>query len=194
VTRPEQAPRGRAPTAAEARAEVEARRDEVRAERAARFAATWGDEVPGLPTVVVAWGSTVALTAVTVAAAIDPDAFITPFFVVAMASFFGGSALFVWVLLIAADRSRRDVMGIGGLFFLAGAAPPMIQWRLLGALGVAVTVSVAGAAVRPFTPLAFGTLAPVLQLALCGWWAVRHGLFPAREVAAPVTGGGRRGR
>jgi hypothetical protein len=194
VTPAEQASHDRAPTAAEARAEVEARRAEVRAERVARFAEAWGGDVPGRATVVVAWSATLVLTVAMVAAAVDPDAFIVPFFVVAMASFFGGSALFVWVLVLAADRSRRDAIGIGGLFFLAGTGPPAIQWKLLGALAAAVVASLVGAAVRPFTPLAFGTLAPVLQLALCGWWSVRHGLFPAREEPARSAGGARRGR
>jgi hypothetical protein len=46
---------------------------------------------------------------------------------------------------------------------------------------VQVVVAVVAAALRPFTELAFGTLAPTLGLALCGWWAVRHGLFEERD-------------
>jgi hypothetical protein len=84
-------------------------------------------------------------------------------------------------------------MGIGGLFFLAGSAPPAVQRSLLGSLGTQVVVSTVGAAVRPFTPLAFGTLAPMLGLALCGLWAVRHGLFPARA-SEPAPGPRRAGR
>jgi hypothetical protein len=72
-------------------------------------------------------------------------------------------------------------MGIGGLFFLAGSAPRRVQWHLLGSLGVQVVVAVAGAAAHPFTPLAFGTLAPVLALGFCGLWGVRYGRFPDRS-------------
>ncbi len=126
------------------------------------------------------WAATAVLAAVTLAAAVDPDAFIGVFFGVAVSWFFAGSALFALDVVLAAGRSRESAMGIGGLFFLAGSAPRRVQWLLLGSLAVQVAVSVAGAAVRPFTPLAFGTLAPVLGLALCGLWGVRHGIFPDR--------------
>jgi hypothetical protein len=168
-------------SAAEARAEVEARRAEQRAAREAAFREAYGDGVPGRAVITVSWVSTVVLTLVTVAAVIDPDAFVTPFFVVAMAMFFVGSALFVVDVVLAAARSRESTMGIGGLFLLAGSAPRSVQWHLIGSLVAQVVVAIAGAAARPFTPLAFGTLAPMLGLALCGLWGVRHGRFPARE-------------
>ena len=80
-------------------------------------------------------------------------------------------------VVLAAGRSRTHAMGIGGLFFLAGSAPRPVQVQLNVALGLAVVVATAGAAVRPFTPLAFGVLAPVLQLGCSGLWGVRHGHF-----------------
>jgi len=49
-------------------------------------------------------------------------------------------------------------------------------------------VVVAAAAVRPFTPLAFGTLAPLLGLGFCGWWSARFGIFPARDAGAVPQG------
>lgn len=173
--------RPRPQTAAEARAEVEARREEVRAERARRFEATYGGEVPGRWIIVVSWVATAAFSAVSVAAMIDPDTAIAAFFNVSVALFLGGCALFALDLVLIASRSRESLMGIGGLFFLAGSAPPKVQLHLLGSLGVQVAVSVVAAAVRPFTPLAFGTLVPTLGLALCGLWAVLHGVFDARS-------------
>ncbi|MFZ4517946.1 MAG: hypothetical protein ACOYOP_06135 [Microthrixaceae bacterium] len=175
------APPDRQPTAAEARAEVEARRVTERAEREAAFRELYGNHVPGRWIVVVSWLSTVILAVVTALAAVDPDDAIGAFFVVAVAWFFVGSALFALVVVLAAGRSRESSMGIGGLFFLAGSAPRAVQWNLLGSLLAQVAVSIAGAAVRPFTPLAFGTLAPMLPLALCGLWGVLHGRFPPRE-------------
>jgi hypothetical protein len=183
--------RDRAPTAAEARAADESRRAEERAEREAAFREAYGDTVPGRAIVVTSWVSTAVLAVVTAAAAIDPDAYIGPFFAVALVWFFGGSALFAVDVVLAASRSRDDAMGIGGLFFLVGSAPRSIQWNLLGSLALQVAVSIAGAAARPFTPLAFGTLAPVLALSLCGLWGVRHGVFPARA-PEPATGARRR--
>jgi hypothetical protein len=166
---------------AEARAEVEARRADQRADREAAFRDVYGDTVPGRGVIVASWASTAVFAAVTAAAVADPDDFITPFFVVAMAMFFVGSGLFVLDVVLAAARSRESAMGIGGLFFLAGSAPRSVQWHLIGSLVAQVVVAIAGAAARPFTPLAFGTLAPMLALALCGLWGVRHGRFPARE-------------
>jgi hypothetical protein len=97
--------------------------------------------------------------------------------------FFAGCAVFALDIALAAARSRDDAMGIGGLFFLAGSAPRPVQVHLLGSLAVQVAVAVLGAALHPFTPLAFGTLVPTSALALAGLWSVRHGLFPA---AGPV--------
>lgn len=168
-------------SAAEARAEVEALRAQRRAAREAEFRARHGDRVPGRPAIVASWVGTVVFAVATTAAVVDPDAFIGAFFVVAVAWFVAGSALFVVDLVLAAARSRDTAMGIGGLFFLAGSAPRRVQWHLLGSLAAQVVVAVVGAALRPFTPLAFGTLTPMLGLALCGWWGVRHGLFPPRD-------------
>jgi len=173
--------RPRPPSAAEARAEVEARRADVRAERSRRFAEAYGDQLPGRWILLVSWASTLVFTAVSVAAMIDPDAAVALFFNVAVVLFLAGCALFAVDLVLIAGRSRESLMGIGGLFFLAGSAPRSIQWHLLGSFGVQVTVSIVAAAVRPFTPLAFGTLVPTLGLALCGLWAVRHGVFEARR-------------
>lgn len=168
-------------TAAEARARVEARRDQDRAERAARFDAAFRDGVPGGWIVRSSVASTVVLAVVTLLAAAWPDTFILPFFVVALLWFVCGCALFVVDIVVAAGRSRSVDVGIGGLFFLAGSAPPSVRTPMLASLVVQVVVVVAGAAVRPFTPLAFGTLAPMLGLGWCGLWAARHGVFPDRS-------------
>jgi len=190
-------PGGRPPTAAEARAEDEARRDQDRAARTAAFAAAYGDRPPGRAIVVTSWASTAVLALVTVAAVVDRDASIAAFLAVAVTWFVAGSALFAADVVLAASRSRDDVMGIGGLFFLAGSAPRAVQWHLLGSLAAQVTIGVAGAAVgfaaidaSELNTLAFGTLAPVLALSLCGLWGVRHGLFPAQQPdpARPTRG------
>ena len=168
-------------TAAEARARVESRREQDRAERAERFRGEFGDDVPGRWIVRASIASTVVLAVVTALAATWPDTFVLAFFVVALACFVGGCVLFVVDVLVAAGRSRTVEIGIGGLFFLAGSAPPSVRTPLLASLAVQVVVVVAGAAVRPFTPLAFGTLAPVVGLGWCGLWGARHGLFPPRR-------------
>lgn len=171
----------RPPTAAEARAQVEARRAEDRAARAAAMEERYGDTLPGRSIIVASWASTALFALVTVPALVDPEAAVAAFFAVSMLLFTAGCAVFMVDLVLAAARSRDDAMGIGGLFFLAGSAPPAVQRHLLGSLGVQIVVAVVAAALDPFTPLAFGTLVPTLGLALCGLWAVRHGMFPGRS-------------
>ncbi len=182
-------PRPRPQSAAEARAEVEARRAERAARRRAELDDAFDAGVPGRGIVVLSWIATAALCLLTAAAVVAPDEVIAVFFAFAMGSFLVGSALLAVDVVMAAARSRQDAMGIGGLFFLAGSAPRAVQVQLNLSLGLAVVVAVLGAALRPFTPLAFGVLAPVLQLACSGLWGVRHGHFaprgPLDEAAAP---------
>jgi hypothetical protein len=52
---------------------------------------------------------------------------------------------------------------------------------MLGALGLQIVVGIAGAAVRPYTSLAFGVLVPLFGLAMCGLWSATSGAFPARD-------------
>jgi len=165
-------------TAAEARAEFEANRAANKAARQQEMDAVYGGGIPGRWILRSSWASTAVFTAVTVPAVIDPDAFVGVFFVVSVVLFFAGCALFFADIVLAAARSRDDLMGIGGLFLLLGSAPRAVQVHLLGALVVQIVVSIVGIATHPFTPLAFGTLVPILGLAACGFWSVRHGTFP----------------
>lgn len=186
---PGRSSRPRPQSAAEARAEVEARRAERAAQRRAELDAAFAGAVPGRAILVASWVATAALCVLTAAAVVAPDEVIGVFFAFSVGAFLAGSALFAADVVLAAARSREAAMGIGGLFFLAGSAPRSVQVQLDVSLGVAVVVALLGAALRPFTPLAFGVLAPVLQLALSGLWGVRHGHFaprgPIDEAAAP---------
>ena len=55
---------------------------------------------------------------------------------------------------------------------------------MLGGAAAQAVVAVATAAVRPYSPLAFGILVPLWGLGLAGLWAARHGTFPQRKVAS----------
>ncbi|MEX0767046.1 MAG: hypothetical protein WD029_01065 [Microthrixaceae bacterium] len=168
-------------TAAQARAEFEAQRAASSAERRERMNLAFGDGIPGRWVVSVSWASTAVFAGVTAAAVIDPEEFVGAFFLVSVCLFLAGSFLFAADIALAASRSRDDLMGIGGLFFLAGSAPRAVRLGLLGSLFAQLVIAILGAAARPFTPLAFGTLVPILGLSLCGLWAVRYGLFPAQQ-------------
>ncbi len=170
----------RPPTAAEARAEVEARRDEQREARAALMRERFGDRPPGRWIIASSWLCTAVFTLSAIPALVDPADAVAVFFAVSVVLFLAGCALFMVDLVLAAARSREAIMGIGGLFFMAGSAPRQVQRQLLGSLAVQVLVAVVAAALDPFTPLAFGTLVPTIGLAFCGLWSVRHGLFPER--------------
>ena len=183
----EEAARARPPTAAEARAEFEANRSANKAERRAKMDATYGQVVPGRWILIVSWLCTLAFVAVTVPAILEPDEFVGASFALSLVLFFAGCALFAIDIVLAAARSRDDLMGIGGLFFLIGSAPRNVQVHLLGSLGIQVVVATAGAATHPFTPLAFGILVPMVGLGWCGLWAVRHGSFDPQTPAASRT-------
>lgn len=118
------------------------------------------------------------------------EAVVPAFVVVSLVFFAGGSVACVVAFLRAVDRSRTETISVAGLFFGAGSAPRRIQVLLLASLGVEVVVAITAAALRPYTSLAFGTLAPMWALGLAGLWVARHGRFPARE--PELTRAGRR--
>lgn len=167
-------------SAADARAEVEAQKDERRAALEAAFTARYGDDRPGRRTVVADLVGTVLLAVTGLLAAVWPSTFVGVYFGYSILCFLAGSVLFFLAMVRAAQRSRTDAIGIGGLFFLAGSAPDWARRQLLGLLAAQVVLAVAAATVRPFTPLAFGTLAPMLGLGMCGWWSARFGIFGPR--------------
>jgi hypothetical protein len=108
--------------------------------------------------------------------------------IVSLALFLVGMVTFAGGLLVAAGRSRDDVVTLPGLYFLQGSAPDAVRVRLLGYLTMQVVVAVVTAGIRPFTPLAFGILVPLFGVGMIGLWAARHGTFPAigEPSAAPV--------
>lgn len=169
-----------AQTVADARAEVEARRAQHREAREDRLRTAFAGVVPGRAVIAMSWTATAVLGVVSIATLVDAD-LIGPYFAVTFAMFCIGGVLLAVDVVLAIARSTRDAMGIGGLFFLADAAPIGVRRSLNGSVAVAVAISVVTAVVGLSTPeLAFGTLAPLLQLSLSGLWGVRHGLFDPR--------------
>jgi hypothetical protein len=140
---------------------------------------------PGRELIRASWAGTVAYVAVALPAAVWPDDIGLAVAVVSGVLFFGGTIAFLWAYFTAIGRSRTDVMGIGGLYFLAGSAPRSVQTALMGSLALEVVVAVVTGSVRLYTPLAFGVLVPMWGLGLAGLWGARHGSFPPRAVPAP---------
>ena len=135
----------------------------------------------GAGIVKAAWWGTALFVVVAVAATVAPDTFGVPTLVLDVALFAAGCVLFAFAFFRAADRSRTQAIGIGGLFFLAGdVAPPAVRRRLVGALAVQTAVGLVTAGIRLYTNLAAGILVPVFGLGLCGLWAATHGRFDRR--------------
>ena len=130
-------------------------------------------------------GAAVHLVATAVAVA-DEEAFGAPFVVVSLALFGLGIAAFVRTMLRVANRSRTEVLSVGGIWFLTDAPTP-VKRALLGVLAFEVVVAVAGASIRPYTALAFGIFAPVHGLGMCGLWSADRGTFPKRQPGARRT-------
>jgi len=147
------------------------------------------DPAAGRSIVRASLTGTAAFTVLAVAAVLV-EAVVPAFVVLSLALFLAGCMVFVAAFLGAVDRSRTETIGIGGLFFGAGSVPGRVQLRLMGSLGVEVVVAIAAAVIRPYTAVAFGTLAPMWALGLAGLWAARFGRFPAH--APELTRAGQR--
>jgi hypothetical protein len=132
--------------------------------------------------VASSWIGTVLFAGVTIIATsvLGPIRYVAV--AVDLAMFVVGVVVFFWAYAVAIGRSREVEIGIGGLFFLAGAdtAPALVRWHLIGSFAVQVVVAVSSASIRPFTTLAFGILVPLHGLAHTGLWAARYGHFGPR--------------
>jgi hypothetical protein len=136
--------------------------------------------------VQASWIGTAVFTVLAMGAAAFPDTLAPASAVLDLVLFAVGFLAFCWSLLRAADRSREEELSVAGLWFLAGgSAPRSVQRDLLVPLGVQVVVAVATAAVRPFTPLAFGILVPLYGLGLAGVWGAAFGTFRPRRHPEP---------
>jgi hypothetical protein len=150
---------------------------------------------PSGPTIVRAdWVATAGFALAMALTAALPDEFVAIGVAVSSLLFAGGIAVFAVAYARAVQRSRRDELDLPGLFFLVKSAPPAVQRSLMGALAAQVVVGIGAAAVRPFTPLAFGTLAPVFGLAMAALWSATHGQFPPRRLDRPAGDDARAGR
>ncbi len=140
-----------------------------------------GQWAPGQAILNWSWFGTAVFTCTAVAAAIRPAWFQWPNLVVSLVLFVAGSAAMVWAFLVALERSRRHVIGIGGLYFAVGSAPKEVRKILLTALAVQTVVALSTASIRIYTSSAFGILVPVWGLGLTGLWCARFGEFEVRQ-------------
>ncbi|MEY2462136.1 MAG: hypothetical protein QOH64_274 [Acidimicrobiaceae bacterium] len=138
------------------------------------------DPESGAAIINLSWAGTGLFVATAALATIDPDGLSGPGIAVDLGLFAIGCAVFLWAYAVAVSRSRTDAIGIGGLYFLQGSAPKVVQYRLLIPLAVQVVVAVATSIIRPYTAVAFGILVPIFGLGLAGLWGARNGTFEPR--------------
>lgn len=127
------------------------------------------------------WAATWVFVGATVLTAALPDVFVALGVALSALLSAAGVAAFAVGYGRAVQRSRTEELDLPGLFFLHGSAPKAVQRRMMLSLVVQLVAGVAGAAWRPFTPLAFGTLVPVFGLGMAALWGATHGSFPARR-------------
>ena len=137
---------------------------------------------PGAAIISLSWIGTGVYTVTAAIATVFPDALGAVTVIVTLSLFAIGCVVFFWAYAVAVQRSRTDLIGIGGLYFLAGTAPNPVRLRLLGSLAVEVLVAIVTSSIRLYSPLAFGFLVPVFGLGMCGLWGARHGTFEPRPV------------
>jgi hypothetical protein len=136
---------------------------------------------PGAGLVNATFVGTGLVVGTSIAAALAPDTFGLVHAVVSCALFAIGTGGILWGYALGVSRSRDEAVSIPGLFFLGGGAgPPEVRRPFLVALAVEIVAVVAAAAIRPYSEVAFGILAPMFALGLMSTWAGRHGRFPAR--------------
>lgn len=144
------------------------------------------DEVPeGEWMVMASLGGTALFTVTALAATVAPEPLVYVSVPVALVLFALGTGAFLLAYWNAVQRSRESLIGIGGLYFLAGCANRRVQRLMNLSLAVEVVVGLVTASIRVFTPLAFGLLVPMWALGLSGLWASRFGVFPPRPVDPP---------
>jgi hypothetical protein len=137
----------------------------------------------GTAIITVSWIGTGIYVVTALIATVFPDGFGAAAAIVSLAFFAVGCVVFFWAYLVAVQRSRTDLIGIGGLYFLQGTAPKTVQFHLLGSLAVQVIVAIVTASIRLYSSLAFGFLVPMFGIGMCGLWAARYGTFAPRPAA-----------
>lgn len=119
--------------------------------------------------------------AVTTALAVFVDALRPVNVVTTLALFAAGCVAMVIAFFVGVDRSRTEDVSVAGLFLLMGSVPRETRIQLHGLTASQIVIGVAGAAMRPFTSLAFGILVPMFGLGLAGLWAAWFGIFRPRK-------------
>lgn len=142
--------------------------------------------LPGRRLVEASWAGTAVLAVAVVAGIVAIDAVAPVVVAISGAMFVAGSVAFFVGYARAVERSRHELLGIGGIYFMAGSTPRRVRRHMMGSLLAEVALVVVAVSVKPFSSLVFTSLAPMWGLGLAGTWSATHGRFPPR----PARDGG----
>ena len=129
---------------------------------------------------VASRGGTAVLCVVTALGVAWPDGTGLAAQIVALVLFGAGSLAFGRAFAAAVRRSRFEQVSTMAAFVHMPGAPRAVRVELRVAAGLQFAAGFAGAALRPFGPLAFGILAGVYGLGVIALWGAGHGEFPSR--------------
>ena len=134
----------------------------------------------GRQLVLASWAGTAVLATTVGVGLLALDTVAPGVVAVSAAMFLAGSVAFFLAYARAVARSRHELIGIGGLYFMAGSAPRSVRRSMMASLWAEVALVVVAVALKPFSSLVFTSLAPVYALGLAGMWTSRHGVFPRK--------------
>lgn len=150
------------------------------AHEAAHNGYQWPDPLPGHRLVQASWFGTAAFAIACALGLVAIDTFAPLVVALSVLMFTAGTILFFVAYARAVGRSRTETLGVGGIYFLAGSAPPEIRRTFMRSFGIQCGLVVLVIILRPFTSLVLGALAPMYGLGCSGVWGARYGWFPPR--------------
>lgn len=140
----------------------------------------WPDPLPGRRLIEASWYGTGAFVIASVLGLIAIDVFAPLVVALSVLMFLMGTVLFFVAYARAVSRSRTETIGVGGIYFLSGSAPPEIRQTFMRSFAIQCAMVLVIIIVRPFTSLVLGALAPLYGLGCSGVWGARYGWFPPR--------------
>lgn len=131
---------------------------------------------------VAIWGVSIFLATATFATifpTVFEGALLTLNTVVSFLLFGIGVLTFIYALVIAANRSRHELLDIAGIFWLT-SAPKRTAWRYRSLLLIIICLAFATGGIRLYTAVAFGLLTPMFVLGIMGVWGAKWGEYKKR--------------
>ncbi len=138
------------------------------------------DHGQGHRLIQASWVGTAMFAIANVLGLIAIDTFAPVVVGLSVVMFAAGTILFFVAYARAVGRSRTETLGVGGIYFLSGSAPESVRRSFMASFAIQCGIVVVVIALKPFTSLVLGALAPLYGLGCSGAWGARYGWFPPR--------------